>query len=29
VVPYPAGSRGPAEADALAAPRLWHALEDQ
>jgi glucose-6-phosphate 1-dehydrogenase len=28
IVAYPAGSLGPAEADKLIAPRLWHALED-
>ncbi|HET9050412.1 MAG TPA: glucose-6-phosphate dehydrogenase, partial [Candidatus Dormibacteraeota bacterium] len=28
VVTYAAGSLGPPEADALVAPRRWHALED-
>jgi len=28
IVPYTAGSLGPAEANELIAPRLWHALED-
>ena len=28
VVPYEAGGLGPVEADALIAPRRWHALED-